>query len=61
MESTFTLIEHHATFGIVAFIALALLRQHKVYIRMKDRLNTLWRDRCRLKDDDYTPLENGHD
>lgn len=62
MESSLTLLEHHATFGLVIFIAGLVLREHKVYVRVKDRLNTLWHDRCRAKGDDYVPIDNGaHD
>jgi hypothetical protein len=59
MESSLTLIEHHATFAGMIFVITLLLRQHKVWTRVKDRLNTLWHDRCRAKGDDYVPLENG--
>lgn len=51
---------HVATFAGIATILGLLLREHKVWIRMKDRVNQLWRDRCHAKNDDYVPLENGN-
>lgn len=60
MESPITLTIHSLTLGGIVFIAGLLMREHKVYVRVKDRLNTLWHDRCRIKGDDYVPLDNGH-
>ncbi len=45
--------------GVLAVLAV-VLRQHKVWIRMKDRVNTLWRRHCQTTGDDFVPLENGH-
>lgn len=36
-----------------------ILRQHKIWTRMKDRLNTLWHHHCKVSGDEYSPLENG--
>lgn len=42
----------------VAMLGL-LLNQHKIWVRMKDRLDELWRRHCKVTGDDFKPLENG--
>lgn len=59
METPITLTIHGLTIGLLVFITGLLLKEHKVWVRLKDRANTLWHDRCREKGDDYVPLENG--
>lgn len=59
MENLPAEIAHYVSAGGVITIIGIMLREHKVFVRMKDRLNTLWHDRCKVKGDDYVPLENG--
>lgn len=40
-------------------IGKPFLREYKIYGRMKERLNTLWRRHCQEKDEYFVPLENG--
>ena len=58
MESSlFAQITHGLTLtGIVALLALAL-DKHAIYLRIKERLDTLWRDRCIEKDEEFVPLD----
>jgi len=58
-EGPVTITLHAASFGGIIFIAGILLREHKVWIRIKDRINQLWKDRCDERGDNYVPLENG--
>lgn len=44
-----------AQFGVFGI----LLQQHKVFVRMKDRLNTLWFRHCQDTGDRFEPLDNG--
>lgn len=53
-------IEHHLNLGTSLVILGFLVTQHKIWVRMKDRLNQLWRRHCQTTGDEYTPLENGH-
>jgi hypothetical protein len=52
-------IEQHVTLGGILLVCGILLRNHKIIIRAKDRLNDLWWDRCTQRRELYTPLENG--
>lgn len=62
----FSTLERHVTFGaivtlwglMVSFVVW-LFNKHKILLRLKDRLNDLWWDRCGFRQDRYTPLENG--
>lgn len=47
-----TLVASSACLGI-------LLREHKIYVRIKDRLNTLWYHYCKTREEPYVPLDNG--
>ena len=59
VESPITLTIHGITLaGIVCIIGI-LLKQHKVWIRLKDRMNSLWRKHCKEIGEEYVPLENG--
>lgn len=58
-ENAITITFHGLTFGGTVLILGILLNQHKVWVRMKDRLNTLWKKHCQQTGDDYVPLENG--
>ena len=59
-ESTLTLTIHGLTLGGIVLIVGLSLKQHRVWIRLKDRVNQLWYDRCHEKGDKYEPLENGN-
>ena len=59
-------IEQHITFAAVmamfttmVSIGVWLLKKHTIWLRIKDRLNDLWWDRCAERQERYTPLENG--
>lgn len=60
-ETPVTLTIHGVQLTASLAILCILLREHKVWIRLKDRLNQLWKDRCDSRGDNYFPLdENGH-
>ena len=59
-ETTLTIAFHGVTAGGILAILAILLKQHKVWVRMKDRMNSMWRAYCKEHDQDYVPLENGH-
>lgn len=59
-ETPITLTMHGVTLGAVLLILGLMFKQHSVWVRMKDRLNTLWRKHCIEKGDEYVPLDNGH-
>lgn len=58
-ETIASQIAHWLTLGMVATILGFTLKQHKVWVRLKDRVNTLWSDRCTQTGDRYFPLEDG--
>lgn len=59
-EGPVTISLHVATLvGIFGVLGI-LLNQHKVWIRMKDRLNTLWKEHCKQTGEDFVRLDNGH-
>jgi hypothetical protein len=65
-ESPLTISLHVATLvslltliGLVLKLGSPILREYKIWSRMKDRVNMLWFDRCKAKEDEYVPLENG--
>lgn len=37
-----------------------LLRQYKIWSRMKERMNTLWWKHCKETGDRFETVENGH-
>ena len=60
METGFTLTLHGLTFGCVLTILFLMLNQHKIWVRMKDRINSLWKEYCTAHEIDFTRLdENG--
>lgn len=59
MESFATQIAHWLTLTGVCTIIGMLVHQHKVWVRMKDRINTLWYHHCVTKSEPYVPLDNG--
>jgi hypothetical protein len=48
-----------AQLGVSSTVLIVLLDQHKVWVRLKDRVNSLWSDRCEEKGERYVPLDNG--
>jgi hypothetical protein len=58
-ETPITLTLHGLTLAGMLFIIGILLHQHKVWTRMKDRVNNLWQEYCGEKDIPYVPLDNG--
>jgi len=59
METTLTLTIHGLTLAGIVTILGFLLKQHGVFVRAKDRLNSLWREYCDAHGTPYEPLENG--
>jgi uncharacterized membrane protein len=59
MESMATQIAHWVTMGGVLTLVGFALKQHKVFIRIKDRVNSMWWDHCTKHAIKYEPLENG--
>lgn len=54
-----TEIEKHVSFGFIVTVCIFFLKKHKLVILGVQRLNLLWRDRCGLTREPYTPVENG--
>lgn len=59
-ETPITLTLHGLTLAGILFIVTMLLNQHKVWTRMKDRMNDLWQAYCSEKQIPYVPLDNGN-
>lgn len=59
MEGPIVLSIHGLTLGGIVLILGLLLKQHKVWIRMKDRVNSMWRKHCHDNNEYFEPLENG--
>ena len=55
-----TLTFHGVQITVSLLILGILLKQHKVWIRIKDRVNTLWAKHCQETGDNFVPLENGN-
>lgn len=58
-ESPLTITIHVAQFTATLGVLGILLKQHAIWTRMKDRLNSLWRKHCKEIGEEYVPLENG--
>jgi hypothetical protein len=58
-ETWYTAIEHHVNLVAVLTILGFLAREHKVYGRMKERMNELWFNYCGERQKLYSPVENG--
>ncbi len=58
-ENLITIIEHHVSFAFICATCAMILKNHKLFIKAKDRLNDLWWDRCAYRQEPYTPVENG--
>ena len=59
MESLPSEISHYISAGGVVTIIAYGLWYHKIWVRMKDRVNDLWADYCEKKRIPFRPLENG--
>jgi hypothetical protein len=59
-EGPITLTIHGLTLSGIVVILGVLLKQHKVWVRLKDRVNSLWRKHCLDSGEYFEPLENGH-
>lgn len=59
METWLTQFEHHITLGAVLIVLGWIFKNHKIVVRGKDRLNTLWYRFCQQTQQPYSPLENG--
>lgn len=59
LESPITLTIHGVQLVATCTVLGVVLKQHKVWIRLKDRMNTLWRKHCEKTGDPYVPLDNG--
>jgi hypothetical protein len=58
-ETPITITLHLATLaGVVGLLGVAL-REHGVWVRMKERLNTLWAKDCKSTGAPYEPVEGG--
>lgn len=58
-ESPITLTIHGIQLTATLSVLGVVLKQHKVWTRMKDRLNTLWYKHTKETGDKFIPLENG--
>lgn len=56
---TLDTVLHSLTLTGVFAVLTILLREHKVWVRMKDRINTLWHRHCKETGDAFVPLDNG--
>ena len=54
-------VEHHVSFAFICAVCTVFLKNHRLIIKAKERLNSLWYDRCGLREDPYQPVENGTD
>jgi hypothetical protein len=59
-ESVFSQAIHAGSLASSVLILGILLNQHKVFIRMKDRLDVLWHKHQEEKGEPFIPLDNGH-
>ena len=57
MENGITLTLHGLTFGGIVAILFFILQQNKIWTRMKDRVNSLWREYCHEKKIDFVSLD----
>jgi hypothetical protein len=60
-ESLASQVFHGLSFGTTILILGILLRQHKIWTRVKDRLDELWAEYCKSKGIRFKPIENGKD
>ena len=64
METPFTTAIHIVQTIVslpIAWLCIKILTQHKIWVRMKDRVNTLWASHCEKTGDRFISLDgNGH-
>lgn len=58
-EGPITLSIHGLTLAGIFGILAILFKQHKVWVRLKDRVDALWADYCRAHGIGYKAIENG--
>jgi hypothetical protein len=58
-ESALTLTIHGVQLTATLTVLGLVFTQHKIWVRLKDRVNTLWGKHCEKTGDPYVPLENG--
>lgn len=58
-ENWLTLLEHHVNFGVSLTVLGVIVKEYKVYSRLKERVNELWYNYCGERQKLYTPCENG--
>lgn len=58
-EGALSLTFHGVSLAASLAVLGIILKQHKVWVRMKDRVNQLWYSHCKTTGDKYESLENG--
>lgn len=66
-DSTLTLAYHGVNVGLLIAILVFMFKQYGVYKSIRERVNIVWRDYCRLHgipynalgDDDLQDIKNG--
>jgi len=59
MESLWSQIAHNVSAASGIIIIGILLKEHTTWVRLKDRMNQLWRKYCKETGQDFFSLENG--
>lgn len=59
-ETPITLTLHGVTLGAVLIMLGMMFKQHRVWTRLKDRVNTMWFHHCVKSGDHYESLDNGN-
>lgn len=59
VETWLSQLEHHFTAAVMLTVAGVVLKEYKVYGRIKERMNELWFNYCGERQKLYTPVENG--
>jgi len=58
-SSSLIVLAHFANLSATLTVLGVLLREYKVYGRIKERVNELWFNYCGERQKLYTPVENG--
>lgn len=58
-ETPFTITLHGLTLGAVVIILGLILKEHKTYTHIKERVNQLWYHHCVKSGDKYESVDNG--
>ena len=58
-EDILTQIERHVTLTAVLAVLGFTFAQHKIWVRMQDRLNAVWHEYCDRHNIPFEKLENG--